>query len=160
MKTNPRIHNFWTTSWQEPPLPSKGMYPHAFCVFVFLSLVVSHSHCHTPSLSPNTFVDCCFVCSLRWVVMFVFVTCRRLLSLVISLSMSLSHACTHTQQLALPLTKHPLSLSLVDCCFSFLFFRLRHCCSWHFYSSHPPPSISSPSISSPSISPPPIHTVL
>ena len=82
--------------------------------------------------------------------MFVFVSRHRSLSLVvarchlsslvISLSLSCMHTHTHTATLSLSSSTH--SLSLVDCCFSFVFFRLRHCCSWHFRSSHPS-SISS-----------------
>ena len=151
-------------------MPSNGTYPHAFCVFVFLSLAVSHSLCHTPSLSPNTFVDCCFDRSLRWLsclylslvvarcqLSSLVVTGRRSLSLVVArhLTVSLMHAHTHSH--SLPLIKHSLSLSLVDCCFSFVFFRLRHCCSWHFRSSHPSSILRHSS--SPSISPFPPHTV-
>ena len=49
------------------------------------------------------------------------VTRRRSLSLVVArhLTVSLMHAHTHSH--SLPLIKHSLSLSLVDCCFSFVF---------------------------------------
>jgi hypothetical protein len=111
-----------------------GTYRNTDGVFVFLSLSVAHSNCHTSSLSPNTFVDCCFVSSCLYSSLVVarhlssFVTNRRSSSLVTrrcslvvnSPSHSLSDARTHTISL--------LSLyspSLVDC----------HCCSWHFRSS-------------------------
>jgi hypothetical protein len=121
---------FQTTTWQEPML-RKGIMYHitVLCVLVFLSLAVSYSHCHTPSISPKYFVD---VWWLWWL------SCLYL-SLIHTHCQSfvthyLSHAASHTTT---PLSLSPPSyrsliltsvytLALVDCCLLFfiLFFRL------------------------------------
>ena len=97
-----------------------GTYRNTDGVFVFLSLSVAHSNCHTSSLSPNTFVDCCFLSSLSLVVarrrsLLLVVARRRSLSLLVArLSLSTRHLTVSLMR-AHTLSLLSLSLSLVDC---------------------------------------------
>ena len=117
-----------------------GTYRNTDGVFVFLSLSVAHSNCHTSSLSPNTFVDCCFVSSCLYSSLVIarhlssFVTTRRSSSLVVARSLS-----THHLTLSL-MRAHTLSLSYLSTLPLLLIAIVAH---GIFVHRPPPPSISS-----------------